>query len=150
MSSSPHQVVQHMNQCGENVMEMPSQTNVIANAPMPISNVPMATHAPDMDMMSNVHANTGQVIARPEPERVVEQNPPAVRKISRFQVSHVKEEEMKPTNIVHGTDALLENASPDQQKQAQVVHDMVQHNIISPTDNSPDKVESMVRLMKLF
>lgn len=139
--------VQHMNQCTDNVIDIPNQTNVVANAPMQMSNVPMASHAAEMDMMSNMHANTVQVIARPEPERVAEQNPPAVRKISRFQVSHVKEEEVKSANIVHGTDALLENASPDQQKQAQIVHDLVQNSIISPTDNSPDKVESMVCLI---
>lgn len=127
----------------ENTTEISNQVNAIPNQGIPMTNVVIPSHA-DMDMMSN--ANVNQVITRNEPERVPEQNPPQVRKISRFQVSHVKEEDkaVKLPNIIHGTDVLLENISPEQPKPVQVVHDMVAHNIQSPIDNSPDKIESMV------
>lgn len=143
-----HQGGHHMSQWQEpmeSATEIPNQANTIPNQAMPMTNAVIAPHS-DMDMMAN--ANVNQVITRNEPERVPEQNPPQVRKISRFQVSHVKEEDksVKLPNIIHGTDVLLENISPEQPKPVQVVHDMVAHNIQSPIDNSPDKIESMVSL----
>lgn len=94
----------------------------------------------------NANANISQVVPRNEPDRNQEQNPPQVRKISRFQVSHVKEEDkvMKATNIVHGGDVLRENISPEQQKQPQMAHEMGALNIHPPNDNSPDKIDVMV------
>lgn len=138
---------QHMNQwqeTSENVSELQSQPSAIPNQTIPMTNTIIASHGrnpTELEMMTNT--NVHQIITRNEPERVPEQNPPQVRKISRFQVSHVKEEEKskKLPNIVHGGDILLENISPEQ-KQAQIVHEMVPHNLQSPSvDNSPDKLE---------
>lgn len=94
----------------------------------------------------NPNPNITQAVARSEPDRNQEQNPPAVRKISRFQVSHVKEEDkaIKTTNIVHGTDVLMENMPTEQQKQSQIAHEISTHTIQQPLDNSPDKIELMV------
>lgn len=104
----------------------------------------------DIEMMSNVNtsSNANQVITRNESEQTKEHNPPQVRKISRFQVSHVKEEEtsIKPANIVHASEVLLEKVSPDQQKQPQISHEMVTQNIMMSADKSPDKVETIVCL----
>lgn len=145
--SLQHQGGQHMNQWQEanteNSTELPSQTSTISNQTVPMAN----TVHTDMDMMAN--ANVNQVITRNEPERIPEQKPPQVRKISRFQVSHVKEEDksVKLPNLIHGADVLLENVSPE--KQVQVSHDLVTHNIQSPVDTSPDKIESMVGFQDL-
>lgn len=142
-----HQGGQHINQWPEapdNTTEIPNQTSAIPNQNVPMANAVIGSHG-DMDVM--VNANVNQVISRNEPERVPEQKVPQVRKISRFQVQQVKEEDktVKLPNIVHGTDVLLENISPEQQKPVQISHDMVTHNIQSPVDTSPDKIESMVR-----
>lgn len=75
-----------------------------------------------MEQQTMSTANDNQVIVRNECDRPREPEVPHVRKISRFQVSHVKEAEEAvkiPTNIVHGSDILLENVSPDQQQQQQ-------------------------------
>lgn len=96
----------------------------------------------DRELVPNPAENQARNdVDRPrEPEHV-----PQVRKISRFQVSHVREEDKLPKmpNIVHAGDILLENISPEQQAQVAVAH-----NIQSPVDNSPDKIESMVCLGK--
>lgn len=131
---------QHINQWPEtieNVSEMTTQ-------PSAISNTIIGSNPPDtqIEMMTN----TNQVITRNETDnRIPDQNPPQVRKISRFQVSHVKEEDKscKLPNIIHGGDVLLENILPEQ-KSTPLPHELVTHNIQSPVDNSPDKHEPMV------
>lgn len=109
-----------------------------------------------VDSVSNV--NEIPVLVRMEQpiDRVTSSNQdvvPQVRKISRFQVSHVKEidDSVKLPNIVHGIDIMLENVSPEQLQQQQhhqrqVAQDFVAHNIQpSPIDkSSPDKIDPMI------
>lgn len=109
-----------------------------------------------MDSVPNLNENP--VLLRNEHSQSSHQDAvPQVRKISRFQVSHVKEmdDSVKPLpTIVHATDVLLENISPPeqqqqqqhqqhqhhQQRQGQVAQDFVTHNIQSAIDpNSPDQ-----------
>lgn len=93
-----------------------------------------------MEIVTNVNANP--VSASNEPDHVQEQKAPQVRKISRFQVSHVQEEEKltRLNSVVHGTDIL-----PEQPNQTQLVHELVTHAIQSPIDaGSSEAVESMV------
>lgn len=110
-----------------------------------------------MDSVSNLNENPA-VLRNEQPiDRVPPSNQdsvPQVRKISRFQVSHVKEIDdlVKLPNIVHGTDIMLENISPEQHqpqqqlRQAQVAQDFVTHNIQSAIDkSSPDKVDPMIQ-----
>lgn len=95
--------------------------------------------------MQNLNEN--QAIVRNESDRVRDPEVPQVRKISRFQVSHVKEaeESMKPSNIIHGGDVLLENISPEQKQSTQIAQDFMAHNIQQTIDNSPEKIDTMLQ-----
>lgn len=115
--------------------------------------------APVIDNVTNLNENPAALRNEQPIDRIPPSNHdsvPQVRKISRFQVSHVKEidDSVKLPNIAHGPDIMLETISPEQhqqqqqqqQRQAQVAQEFVAHNIQSIIDkSSPDTIDPKIQ-----